>query len=220
MNAETTAFPLTWPAGWKRCKTRTRAKFGKTTQSSQGSWQTRTDLSVDQATKRVLGELGRMGIARASVIVSTNIPLRNDGQPRSNYRVPDDPGAAVYWVDRGNQRCIATDRYDRIADNLAAIAATLDAMRAIERHGGAEILDRAFTGFAALPAPTAMPHRQPWRYVLNCSGCTSLEVARRAYMQMRSMKHPQNGGTTEAFDEVQKAWDQAQCELASSETNQ
>jgi hypothetical protein len=41
----------------------------------------------------------------------------------------------------------------RAADNLAAIAATLEAMRAIDRHGGATILNRAFTGFTALPPP-------------------------------------------------------------------
>jgi hypothetical protein len=59
---------------------------------------------------------------------------------------------------------MAIDQYDRVEHNLAAIAATLDAMRAIKRHGGAEILDRAFTGFTALPAP--MAGGKPWRQVL------------------------------------------------------
>ena len=38
---------------------------------------------------------------------------------------------------------MAIDAYTRTADNLAAVAATLEAMRAIERHGGAQILERA-----------------------------------------------------------------------------
>ncbi|KVD37855.1 hypothetical protein WJ41_22830 [Burkholderia ubonensis] len=62
-------------------------------------------------------------------------------------------GVAVYWETRaGARRVMAIDQYTRVADNLAAVAATLDAMRAIERHGGARILERAFTGFAALAA--------------------------------------------------------------------
>jgi len=50
---------------------------------------------------------------------------------------------------------MAIDIYDTVAGNLAAVAATLDAMRAIERHGGAQILKRAFQGFKALPSSTA-----------------------------------------------------------------
>ncbi|ROU09438.1 hypothetical protein [Lysobacter enzymogenes] len=84
--------------------------------------------------------------------MSTNLTLRRDGLPRSDQREPADPGAAVYWTDcTGADRCMAVDRYTKTAGNLAALAATLEAMRAIERHGGAEILDRVFTGFTALP---------------------------------------------------------------------
>lgn len=61
-----------------------------------------------------------------------------DGFPRSGQSEPSDGGVAVYWLtSTGETKCIAIDRYDRVADNLAAVAATLDAMRAIERHGGA-----------------------------------------------------------------------------------
>jgi hypothetical protein len=55
----------------------------------------------------------------------------------------------------GESQCMAIDIYTRIADNLAAVAATIDAMRAIERHGGAQILKRAWMGLKALPASTA-----------------------------------------------------------------
>jgi hypothetical protein len=62
---------------------------------------------------------------------------------------------AVYWIKTGRKqmKCMAIDRYGRVADNMAAIAATIEAMRAIERHGSAEILERAFLGFQALPEP-------------------------------------------------------------------
>ena len=138
------AYPLTWPQGWPRKKSRQRrrAKF-----STSGRV-----LSVMDGIQRVLLELERLGVKRDDLVISTDIPTRLDGLPRSDRSVAD-PGVAVYWRKGKDTRCMAVDRYDRVADNLAAIAATLEAMRAIERHGGAEILDRAFTGFVALPAP-------------------------------------------------------------------
>lgn len=82
--------------------------------------------------------------------------------------------------------CMAIDRYDRVADNLAAIAATLDAMRAIERHGGAEILNRAFTGFAALPDQAS----DAWWIVLGVPWDASRPVIDDAYRHLRSVYHP------------------------------
>lgn len=98
-------------------------------------------------------------------------------------------------------RCMAIDRYDRVADNLAAIAATLDAMRAIERHGGAAILDRAFTGFAALDPPEAH-----WSAVLGVTTLTPIGEVRATYRRLRSQHHPDNGGNAATFDAVQKAY--------------
>ncbi|WP_249183503.1 hypothetical protein [Burkholderia cenocepacia] len=63
----------------------------------------------------------------------------------------------------GSPRVMAIDQYAWIADNLAAVAATRDAMRGIERRGGARILERAFTGFATLAAPGRARH---WREVI------------------------------------------------------
>ena len=92
----------------------------------------------------------RLGVHQDDVVVSTNLQTRLDGLPRSNQARPGDPGVCVYWKPaKSPMRCMAVDRYDEVQDNLAAVAATLEAMRSIERHGGAAILDRAFTGFAA-----------------------------------------------------------------------
>lgn len=165
MTEAISAYPLQWPAGWDRCDEACRvgARFSKKGSNSYG-YQTNKKLSVADAVSRVLESLERMGVDTWNdTVISTDLKLRLDGLPRSNQVMPDDPGACVYWVTAfGERRCMAIDRYDRIADNLAAIAATLEAMRAIERHGGAEILDRAFTGFVALPAPEA----DPWWSVL------------------------------------------------------
>jgi len=204
MNA--TSYPLTWPPGWKRITSRTRAKFiGKASRMVQGDggprWEAKRDLTIEQATRRVLDELRRFGIPDWRVIISTNLKLRLDGLPRSGQPAPKDPGAAVYWKDGDQERCIAIDRYDRVADNLAAIAATLDAMRAIERHGGATILDRAFTGFTALPAP-----EQPFQ-VLGVGANASREEVERAYRLLASEHHPDRGGDADRMARINRARD-------------
>lgn len=220
--AERTAFPLSWPEGWKRAKYRERARFAKTKAANYQNGQLvqnagKSRLSVADAVRRILGELSRMGIGEDDIIISTNVKLRLDGMPRSDQE-PGDPGAAVYWQKKNQaMRCMAIDQYDRVADNLAAIAATLDAMRAIERHGGAEILNRAFLGFAALPQAAS----QPWREVLGIAGNFSgdrnktLEMVEDRFKSLAHVHHPDKGGDSQEFQKIVQARDAARLELAS-----
>lgn len=206
------AFPLQWPSGWKRTPVgcAVAGRFGKR-QSSGGGHAALKDVSVADAVTRVREELQRMRIVNDDIVISTNLALRLDGWPRSDQAEPPDSGAAVYWRDRaGATRCMAIDRYRRVADNLAAIAATLEAMRAIERHGGAEILDRAFTGFAALPAP------MDWRAVLGFepgSNPTRHDVDQR-YRRLASKLHPDKGGFADDMADLNAARDAARETLA------
>ena len=192
-----TRFPLYWPAGWKRITARASANFSKYGKP----------LSVFDGVQRVLVELGRMGIAEPDVVVSTNVETRLDGLPRSDRAAPADPGVAVYWQPRkGPMRCMAVDRYDKVPDNLAAIAATLDAMRAIERHGGATVLDRAFAGFTALPAPNAPAS---WWITLGVDQRAGADEVERAHKYLRGLAHPDRAGGSDArFDAVNKAYEQ------------
>jgi DnaJ-class molecular chaperone with C-terminal Zn finger domain len=210
----TQAYPLQWPEGWPRTKSylRKRAKFGtgerQYSKSGTGSWMTRKELSIADGTKRIIDELRALGVGQGAYIISSDLELRNDGLPRSSQRAPDDPGVAVYWFRwrdgrREPQKVMAIDLYDRVADNLAAIAATLNAMRAIERHGGAQILERAFTGFDALPPPKSC-----WE-ILGLQPGASAGMIATAFRRLAMANHPDHGGSTERMAEITAARDAA-----------
>jgi hypothetical protein len=203
----TQAFPLQWPDGWPRTKTRKRAKFGKgerqQSKFSDYSYISKKELSIADGTKRVIDELRSLGVHQGQYIISTDLELRNDGLPRSGQRAPADPGVAVYWTrGREGQKVMAIDLYDRVSDNLAAIAATLSAMRAIERHGGAQILERAFTGFTSLPAPKSC-----WD-ILGLRPGASAAVISDAFRRLAMDNHLDRGGSHEAMAEISGARDQ------------
>lgn len=218
------AFPLKWPTGWKRAAHRRRAQFSKSVyvpSSTPGGtgYNRKGDISINDAVNRIRAELGRMGVRDDDMVISTNLVLRLDGLPKSGQARPADPGAAVYWRDSKSEgwprRCMAIDQYDLVEHNLAAIAATLEAMRAIERHGGAEILDRAFTGFAALPPP--MAGQKPWRQVFGFAPDEEVSPIRLegAYRTARGEAHPDRPktGSHEAFLAVQAAYEAGMREL-------
>lgn len=203
------AYPLQWPAGWPRCNSRKTARFSTKARSYRFD-----SLTISEGVARVLGELDRMGYTRDDIVISTNVPTRLDGLPRSDRSEPGDPGAAVYWRTRkGENKVMAIDVYDRVADNLAAIAATLDAMRAIERHGGAVVLERVFTGFTALPSPG---QKRDWQAVLELQALLlpTLDDVKKAYRRLASIHHPDKpGGSHERMTELNNALNEAEKEL-------
>lgn len=203
------AHPLQWPEGWPRTpeNRRDKARFSTRARSRYAD-----SLTVAEGVERVLDELNRFGVGRDDAVISTNVKTRLDGLPRSDQAAPTDPGVAVYWETRnGARKVMAIDRYTRVADNLAAVAATLDAMRAIERHGGAQILDRAFTGFTALPSPGAARH---WREVIGVPATVrDMPSVRIAYRRRASDLHPDKGGSHDAMVELNAALQAAEKEF-------
>ena len=203
-----TASPLTWPEGWKRTKVRKSSQF-KTKKSVGYGFD---NITIAKAVNFVLEELHRMGVPDFKVIISTDLKLRQDGLPISKQRKPEDVGAAVWWKEDGNQRVLALDKYERIADNIYAIGKTIEALRGIERWGSGEILERAFTGFDALPGPDHVIARS-WRDVLDYYG-DDLKEAETAFRKATMKTHPdRDGGSETAFHEVTQAWEQARGEL-------
>lgn len=130
-------------------------------------------------------------------ILSTNIPLRNDGLPYANTREPDDSGVALYFKYKDKDMCFAADRYKYARQNIHAIALTIAAIRAIERYGTSDMMERAFRGFTALPEQSG----EYWREVLEIprDAKPTPEHIERAFRAFAFIYHPDHGGTTEEF---------------------
>lgn len=205
------AYPLAWPENWPRHKgPRRDARFrGNAGYNYSGSGRSATgDLTMAEAMKRVHTELQKLGVnVFDDCVISTNLKTNMSGLPRSDQGEPADPGAAIYWQKPGQpMRVMAIDIYSRTRDNVAAVAATLEAMRKIERHGGAQIMDRAFAGFAALAPPSG----PSWWVVLGLNRDTATpEQIRAAHRSQLTSAHPDAGGTHDRMAELNRARDQA-----------
>jgi hypothetical protein len=228
---EVEAYPLHWPPGRGRTASgrRQRADFGrvKTETRSWGNGQSSTfarreRLTIGQARDRLRDELRRLNASK--VVVSTNLRLRLDGDVYANQKEPEDPGVAVYFHRDGKALAIAIDLWDRVADNLAAVAKSIEAIRGLDRWGGGQMVSAAFTGFKALPGsdplitPAAMTVEEAARFIANeiGGGATamaniigSVDTYRTCYRSAAAKLHPDRTGgqTTPAWLKLQAAKD-------------
>ena len=218
-NDAITAYPLVWPVGWPRAKERKTARFSKKSQHEHYNYQVNKALSTSDGYERLDNELWRLLTEEEyhACVVSTNIELKRDGTPYSNRCEPDDPGVAVYFTMGSVPHCLPCDRWDRVADNLAAVAAHINALRGIERWGVGD-LKTAFAGFKALPEQGS---GSPWYEVLGVAPDAGVGAIRKAYRHRAKEEHPdRNPNDPDAarrFQAVQDALHQA---LAARENGQ
>ena len=213
MKEQAARFPLSWPTGWKRTLPvqRQRARFRSVSSPRDGQpYRQARELSVAEATARLQGELDRLGASDA--ILSTNIRLRLDGKPRSDQPEPADVGVAVYFRLGGKPRTLACDRWDRVADNVAAVAAHIDCIRAVERYG-VGTLEQAFAGYAALPAG---PSAEEWWIVLQLAPDATLAQAEEAFRKLARTRHPDAGGSHDAMASLSGARERARRALGAA----
>jgi len=193
MTAE--AYPLYWPPTFKRTKSPTSSRFQST---------------INAALNGVREELNRLGKDTGKnvtdVIISSNVTL---GEHR-----PKDAGVAVWFTWGDMQVCFPCDRYQKVEDNLRAIALIIESHRTIMRHGGLHILEATFRGFSALPPPRnadgTIEGPKPWRVVLGVKADhTPTEAELKAiWKNIAKARHPDTGGTAAAFNEAQAAYQQ------------
>ena len=205
------AHPLEWPEAVKRTEPGQRKEGRFTVEGSRG-WQ--EPITIAKAVDRVVNEIKKFTrsghewrCAPDTIVISSDLQLRNDGLPRSNQKKPDDPGVCLYYTLDDISQFIPMDSYNDVAQNIAACAAVLDAIRTLERHGFTPGKG-SFNGFAQLPDP----NNRDWRSILGYSGY-SFDEAKAAYKAAIRNAHPDNGGSTERAAEVNTAWKQAKSEL-------
>jgi hypothetical protein len=195
------AYPLQWPVGYKRTKSRTWSKFKQ---------------SPDAAQQFLRAELNRMGAVR--IVVSSNIAIRNDGMMYADAmkrtKHIEDPGVAVYFDYKGKPVVLCCDTYNQVWENVYAIGKTVENLRAIDRYGVSDFLTRSFTGFAELPETIAPPFKRPWWEVLEVDEYATEEQILNAYRNMARKTHPDAGGTAAAFQEVAAAKEEALTQYA------
>jgi hypothetical protein len=182
------AYPLAWPQGWERTKRREDGRFG---------------VTFARARDELLAEISRL---RGTLpVISSNMQMRRDGLPYANQPALDDPGIAVYFTYKGKQMCFACDKYRKVEANMRAIQLTISAIRGIERWGASDMMERAFTGFTALPDQSS----ESWWVVLGVSQQAARADVDAAYRALRSKHHPDKGGDPEQFQRVQRAYEAA-----------
>ena len=217
VGAPTEAHPLTWPASVKRHPSPQRSRF--------------SNPSIHGSLNEIRNELRKLGAV--NVIISSNLPLRRDGEPIAGrgLSLDHDQGAAVYWsLAKGKDKvpyCLPCDKWRTLAENLHAIALTIAALRAVERHGAVHVV-QAFEGFKALPpgseGSTAIAMAPPWREVLGADwpdlpNDELLGVARARWKALMKMVHPNSSAAPEDPDvavriaELNAARDAAEAEL-------
>lgn len=172
----TRPFPLDWPPGQPRTAHPQEAKF-----RHQGG---RVPMAV--AFKRLQGELDRLGAT--STVLSSDWPRNVDGSLSARAPAGTDAAVAVHFVLFDRETVLACDRWDRVADNVAAVAAHIEALRGMDRWGVGSI-EQAFAGYQALPAP------EQWWQVLGCRPDTPQDQVEQVYRQLAKKFHPDHGGS-------------------------
>lgn len=185
----TQAYPLHWPAHTPRAQDPAGSQF-------------KTSFGI--ARDCLILEIKRLGGEHA--VLSANIALKPDGMPYANRPEPQDKGVAVYFQYNGKSMCFACDKWNKVGDNIQAIRKTIEAIRSIERWGSKDMLEAAFTGFVALPAPQ---QKRAWHEILGVRPNAPISEIKQAYHLRAKIVHPDKGGVIEQMMELNAAYKEA-----------
>jgi hypothetical protein len=233
--ASESAYPLTWPKGRPRTpagKRRGDAPFSvgesydKQIETNRrwvdgAGWKADTKTISARRTKsvglpvavdRLEDQLERLGAQ--AVVLSTNLELRLNGQPRAGQRDPEDPGAAVWFNLNKKRMVLACDKWTRVADNIAALAAHIRSIRSVESYG-VGTMEQAFEGYRTLEDFSS--GTLPWKRVLGFrddSRPTLAEVESKYRTRMKEIHPDMSGQSGLQASQLNVAIGQARAELS------
>ena len=187
-----TAYPLAWPAGWPR-----------TAQRQSGPYRTQ----LPGALKNLRDEIRLLcgDAAVRTMLLSSNVTL--------GAEAPADPGVVAYFTWDRQQISIPCDRWTRVEHNVQAIALTIEAMRAMDRHGAKHMIRAMFQGFTAIRGPGP----KPWREVLGFGPAEQVtrSMVNERWKALARSAHPDAGGSEARMAEINAAKDAALAEAGS-----
>lgn len=195
--------PLTrWPGELRNPGQRRRGPFS-------ASWSQTQELLEREA--RIIG--GRELVIQLAI---ADTEIRRDGWPYARAQTRH-PGVTVVVPDTDHGRLSwSTDRYERWQHNVRAVALSMEALRAADRHGVMQ--GRQYAGFRELGSgddtwtptveeaahylagvsPGSDPDRV--RQIVN-----SRDVANRCYRSAAKRMHPDAGGDPDTFRRLEQA---------------
>ena len=178
--SELTAFPLCWPDGWPRTEVvrRESAPF---------------KAELGRALAGLRDQVRLMG--GKDLLLSSNCAL-GDERPR-------DCGVVAYFKWQETAMAIPCDRWNRVADNVRAIALTIEAMRGMERWGAKHMIKAMFTGFKRLPERAS---GVPWWELLGVRHDAPMDKIKLAYRERAKEFHPDRGGDAGAMARLNEAF--------------
>lgn len=157
--------------------------------------------TVFKSCKMLAQQLTRM--KAKDCIITSNIPTNTNGFI-SAKNIGLNPGCSVYFKLNGMQKVIQVDSYLGADENLYAVAKSVEAIRNLDRWGGAQVMDGVFSGFAALPSPETVTTVAMIYYF---DGFNSKASARAQYLDWCKKLHPDNGGDATDFQEMKRQYE-------------
>lgn len=220
MSAEVRLRPLSGPWPYPETKNRRTYQFRST-------WADTRELLASEAE-----QLGARLVVVEFDVVGGESAFRIDGGLRVNAKAGPFPGARVSMETRHGPLTYATDRYERTwghqklaswQANVRAIAMSLEALRAVDRHGVTRRGEQ-YAGWKQLPsapsapAPDDLPtaRAKAARLLIEHGGdpaqtvgmlLTHPEVVRRLFGHAARRHHPDAGGDAELFKRLVSARD-------------
>lgn len=197
--AVTRKYPLDWPQGIERTEGHKRARSAFHSDKQL--------LTMYQGRNRLTSELYRLEVY--DYVWTSDTPIRADGDPIIGRRAPGNPGVSVWFHWRGQEYVFACDRWDRLGDNLAAVAKHIEAIRGMERWGVGDTA-QMFMGFSALPGGGVnVAPEFYWWDVLGVSPNALWEHVQLAYHKLGQIHHPDHGGDSGDMTRINAAYEEA-----------
>jgi hypothetical protein len=182
-------FPLAWPPGYPVTDQRTESKF---------------ICTMAEAKDGIYTELERL--RATDVLISTNVQVDKRGIiPASGRLVYANPGVAVYFKFKGEDKVVACDKWYYLHENLRAVQKSIEAIRGLERWGCSDIISRAMGDMKALPEKGSAS-ANTWWDELGVNQFAPAAAIKAAYRVKSKNAHPDGGGSAAAFDRLTKAY--------------